>query len=456
MTTAKGSFYTTLVSGVLATFGALGCADAASNMQPNTGSVTQAETPGCAALTLPSQNSAAVFELGQHIEAGQELEVCALQQVGPEDIWLNSTDMMLSKGSHHGLLWLTDYDELPELDRSGDPIEIGKVVRCESAAFGRFSVIRPLAGSQGTGNITAPGVLPPDVAERIPANAYVVTNLHMLNSMDRAIDACMKVAVNAIPEHRVAQEAGVLFFYNPFIALAGHSTGQARMACAVTADIHLRTAVSHMHARGVGYRASWLDASPFADGTHTLQTLYETTEWDSPADKVWPEPLPLRAGNFIDYTCDYENAEARDVAQGFATSDEMCMFSGAYWPYEPSLTFCGTNTQGYTIGSGDHDGSTFMNCMLTNLQQPGATEACGSDGCTDYAARVAFQSCFRDACPAVGEYASGYLNCVKQNAGDCRSRCGGGTASDTGCLLNCLNHEKCPDVSASLAATQCH
>jgi hypothetical protein len=435
------------------------CGDAAKTspaQHPDAGTLQPASMPGCAALELSSKGAAAVFEIGQTIDSGRELEVCALYQVGPQDIWLNSTDTVLSKGSHHGLLWLTDYDTLPDQDRQGDPITVGKVVPCESAATGRFSVIRPLAGSQGVSNITAPGVFPSDVAERIPANSYVVMNLHMLNTTDAPIDACMKAAVNAIPKEQVAQQAGVLFFYNPSIAVPANSKAEARMACPITQDIMLRTSVSHMHARGVGYHASWLDGSPFASGTSEVQKLYETTSWDSPSDMIWPEPLQLKAGSFIDYTCQYENPEARDIAQGYDTTDEMCMFTGAYWPFDASMSFCGGGSPSFPIGSGTTDGPGFMNCFLTQSQRRGATEQCGSDGCTDYAARVAFQSCFTDACPAVGEFAGPYFGCVRKNSSACKTQCSdAGHANDTGCLLACVNGDKCKDFADSLSATRC-
>jgi hypothetical protein len=436
---------------------ACGGNDAPAAAVKDAGVVLQAETPGCAAIKLDTKNRAAMFEIGQTIAGGQELEVCAIYQVGPKDIWLNSTDTVLSKGSHHGLLWLTDYDTLPATDRLGDPIELGKVMPCESSANGRYSVIRPLAGSQGTSNITAPGVLPSDVAERIPANSYVVMNLHMLNTTDGPVDACMKAALNSIPQEQVTQEAGVLFFYNPFIAVGANASAQARMACPITQDITLRTSVSHMHARGVGYRASWLDGAPFASDTHEVQKLYETTSWDSPSDTVWQDPLQLKAGSFIDYTCEYENTGANDVAQGLDTSDEMCMFTGAYWPYDSSMSFCGSSTLSYPIGAGKTDGAGFINCFLTQAQRPGASQTCGSDGCTDYSARYAFQSCFIDACEAVGQYAGPYFRCVQQNGGACKTQCSSdaGQAADPGCVLSCLNGDKCKDIADPLTATKC-
>jgi hypothetical protein len=421
---------------------------------------TVAELPGCAALKLPSKAYALELELGLTLAAGEEHEVCAIHQVGPSTIHLNSSEMMMSTGSHHGVLWGTSYETLPDTDRLGDPIVLDKAVPCEGSATSRYEVTGVVSGSQGLSNVTAAGVLPDNVAVTLPANSYVVTNLHLLNTQDTPTDACMKVGLIDVPGEQVEQEAGALFFYDPFIAVAANSSSSARMACPIGHDILLKSASSHMHKHGVAYSAKLLDGNPLDPDTHEITTLYETTQWNSPEDRIFDDPLAIGQDQWIDYHCDYQNQTDRDVAQGLETVDEMCMFMGMYWPYDRNQAYCidsnmgsAVGSGGYQIGAGSMNGSGFMTCLLTAALSSGATESlCGYDECKNYEARYQFQSCFVSACPAVGKYARPYVNCFSAHSKDCSTSCAG---QPTSCALSCLNQDNCKAEADALTNAQC-
>jgi hypothetical protein len=453
---------------LLIAFAAAGCGSGSSSAnsartpdaaQPPPSMATGEAQPGCAELDVDPTKYDATFELGRELAASDEIEICAVQQTGDKDIWLNSTDVRLSAGSHHGLLWQTAYTTLPEADSEGDPIVVGQTVPCPGGANGRFKVTRPLAGSQGRVNGTGVGAFPKDVAMHVPAHSYVVLDLHMLNATDRSAGACMKVGIHGIPKDRVKQEGGVLFFYNPFITVAAGQSAHARMACPVTRDISLGSAVSHMHKSGVGYEAKWLDGDPLEPGTQLREMLYTTTQWDEPIDTVWPTPRALKAGDFIDYTCEYQNQTSHDVAQGLGTNDEMCMFVGSYWPYDEALQYCarpGTGfdasaSAGYSIGSGELDGPGFKDCVLNANYDGGAGEQCSFAHCKNYPARYAWQACFTRACPAIGRYTRAYLDCLADNGDACKQQCNTGPA---GCALDCID-DKCKTETAALMTTPC-
>ncbi|MCG8555996.1 MAG: collagen-like protein [Proteobacteria bacterium] len=381
---------------------------------------------GCRGLTLSAQEWDEVFEIGQFIASGEEREVCSLHRTGPEDLFMSESEVIMNKGSHHGLLFLTGYTEVPAKDLKGEPVELGKVVPCEDAPNSRFDVTSVLSGSQGTGNLTADGQIPEGVALRIPANSLVVMNYHLLNATDEDLSACMKIGLKGIPRAEVQQEAGVLFFYNPFISVPAQGMARARMACPMTQDIQLGSAVSHMHARGVGYSARWLDASPYDPSSSTIQMLYETTEWEAPEPRVFETPLELKTGQWIDYECQYENPEQRDVAQGLDTSDEMCMFIGLYWPKNDALSNCamerdeGIVNAGYNIGDGALSGAGFLECLWNG---PLDFETCGSKRCRSPEDRYATQACFTQSCEAVGQFSRAYLDCAGDNLDTCQRQC---------------------------------
>jgi hypothetical protein len=386
--------------------------------------------------------------------------VCALFDSGPLPISLNSSEVEVSLGSHHGVLWQTSYQTLPEKDLRGDPITLGEVVPCEGSATSRYDVTGIVAGSQGKGNLTAPGALPPDAALTLPAHTYLVMNFHILNSSDQAFDSCMKVGLVEIPPAQVKHEAGVLFLYDPFIAVAPGASASARMACPFNQTTYLKSAASHMHKRGVNYVARWLDGDPLDPGTEPIETLYETDQWDAPLDKIWDEPIAIEPGQWIDYRCDYQNPGLEKVAQGLDTTDEMCVFSGMYWPKDSNTSFClnpqkpsqGPGSGGYQIGNGTMDGLSFMYCVLLADFDHGAGARCGRQECENYDAMYAFQSCFVDACPAIGKYTRSYLQCIKSNGGTCSKQCDG---EGQQCLLDCLNGDKCFAQADALTTTLC-
>jgi hypothetical protein len=373
---------------------------------------------------------------------------------------MNRSELRLSPGSHHGLLWQTTYRELPDVDLQGDTISLGKAVPCQGGANGRYAVTRTLAGSQGRTNITGAGVFPDDVALALPAHSYVVLDLHMLNATPHATNACLKVGLVGIAKQQVKQEGGVLFMYNSFVTVPAGQASRARLACPVPKDVMLATAVSHMHKLGVGYQANWLDGDPFDPATSVRDTLYTTTDWDDPIDTVWPEPRALRAGDFIDYTCEYQNPSDHDVAQGLGTSDEMCMFTGAYWPQDLAFDYCAragsgieaTGSAGYSIGTGQLDAQGFMDCVLSADYAGGAAEQCSAERCKNYPARYAWQSCFTQACPALGRYTRAYVDCLGDNNDACTQQCAGAAGT---CVLDCFREDKCKRESDALLATAC-
>ena len=107
----------------------------------------------------------------------------------------------------------------------------------------------------------------------------------------------------------------------------------------ITQDVHLVSAVSHAHKRLVGYTANLLTGDPENGGT-SVGSLYTGSAWDSPTPSRFSQPIALTKGQWIDYQCQYDNPENRNIAQGLQTTDEMCMFIAPYWPRDPNLDAC--------------------------------------------------------------------------------------------------------------------
>jgi hypothetical protein len=223
----------------------------------------------------------------------------------------------------------------------------------------------------------------------VPGNAVVLMNTHYLNAAPQPLDTEARITVWPVDPASVSDEAGVLFFYNFWIAVPPHGEAEARMRCPIRRDLTLYDAQSHMHARGVGYDASLLHA----DGTS--QPLYASQSWENVPVTTFAPGQPLPAGSAIDYRCRYHNDEERLVVQGLTTRDEMCMFIGVYWPRDEVTERCALDADYFT--------SDFAATHVGH-----GTTAC-ADSLDCFAAATAddrgagFSACIDASCPAQAE-----------------------------------------------------
>ena len=166
----------------------------------------------------------------------------------------------------------------------------------------------------------------------------------------------MRINLWTRPRAEVTTEGDLLFLYNPFIKVAANGGGRARWRCPVARDITIANLQSHMHRRGVGYQAQ------VAGGP----VIYQTTSWQQVPVARFDGGLAVAAGSQLDYWCDYDNAEARDVYQGTRSTDEMCMLIGSYYPADPALANClaaDGSLAGEWIGNGTATCAATLGCL---------------------------------------------------------------------------------------------
>lgn len=377
---------------------------------------------GCDAIELQAPELGVQIQMPVFVPADQEREYCMLYQV-PEGFKLGWSDGRYTIGSHHALIEKTDYTEIPTETNSGEPFDGDPRVPhpCQNAgdlwanrgviAGGRDVESALLQERAGTLEQELRR-LPDNVAVTIEAGDVLLINFHMINytSEDRA--SCYKANLHGVPEDEVDHEAGVIFFYNPFITIPAGGTAEAHHACPITEDVNLVTAVSHMHERGVGYTATLWDGDPTEEGSTMLRELHSSTDWEDPDTDVFDPILELKAGQWIDWRCEYDNTEDRDISQGLKSTDEMCMFIGQYYPQNEQLESCGGGGffDGTLMSRGTLDGEAFLDCFF-------ADEVVIVGGGDD-PARYHTLSCFTDACPATAKTLTPYLACLARADGE--------------------------------------
>lgn len=371
---------------------------------------------GCDAIELapPKRGEGIQVSIDMPLAAGEERQICKLV-VADEKVNLNWAEGIYSHGSHHGLTARTMYrDALPTENVRGETVDASQVATCESLTsdwevLGIVGSGHPVAGNPATG-LNPKGTLPKDVALKIDAGEVLIVNLHMINVTEKPIHACYKQNLYGIPDAQVKREAGTMFYYNSFITVPGHSRSTAKMACPISQNVSLAAQVSHMHKRGVGYTATLLDGDPLGGGA-AVKTLYEGSAWEEPVVKVNSPAESLSVGQWIQWECDYQNDEDRNVSQGQQTTDEMCMFRATYWPRSAEMDWCMApgSTDLYSasrlLADGGMDGAEFLACWNASPQKI-------SDGSEEE--RFASQRCFTESCARVSgrvnEFSAGVLD----------------------------------------------
>ena len=341
MDTAAWAKHSSLLLALCVT--SLGCSD--SNEPDDTGAT--------GLLAPPPEGAGVQFKMQTTIEPGKEVEHCQFFTVGDEDLHVNRDEIRFSTGSHHVLLYLTTYDEIPTKTNDDETIDPDAVFDCSEGVQSKFDVAGLIGGSQNAAG-SAMIDLPEDTAITVKAGTVLLMNSHYINTSSKPIEPEVRINLHTIPAENVKQEGGVLFWYNPFIHVAKNASASARMGCTIPDDINISTLQSHMHRRGVDYVAE------LYEGNKT-KTVYETTAWEDVPVKHLSPAMQVAKGDRIEFECRYKNTESRDIWQGPRTTDEMCMLLGSYYPKRSGLQFCFSSAN--WRGNGDTSCKESLDCV---------------------------------------------------------------------------------------------
>lgn len=351
---------------------------------------TPSGASGDALLDPPAEGEGFQLRMQTSIAPGVEGEWCKFVMGPDDDFYLNRDQVRFTTGSHHFLLYETSYSEIPTQNDDGEPVDTSGIFDCSAGATAGWSVTKLLGGSQN-GDGASVGGFPPNVAMRVPGKRALLMNAHYLNATDETLEPEVAINLFTVPEAQVEVEGDLLFLYNPFIKVGASGTGRARWRCPVQGDITLGNVQSHMHRRGVGFAGMLAGEAPF----------YENTDWDDVPVKVFDPGMSIAAGERLDYYCDYQNTEARDVYQGPRTTDEMCMLVGPYWPADVRTSNCldaDYQLAGEWVGNGDVSCAETWTCVVATFDDP------------DVVSRIA--DCLDAASPAISREISAALDCV--------------------------------------------
>jgi hypothetical protein len=375
------------------------CSSGSSTATPGPAASTDAGSAGDGA-TAPPAGPSVTFEMQTTIAASAEDERCKFVTT-TEDLWIHQEQVRYTPGSHHFILWNTTYTSIPTTDINGNTVDTSGVFECPGGPPAAWTVDRYVGGSQAANAPNVLGSLPDDVALHITAGSVLMMDLHVLNASANALPVTVTIDLQGIPASQARREAGIYFFYNPFIAIPPNASSHAEMSCPVTSAVTLTTQQTHMHKWGLGGVANLEDSSG-----KVLKQLYTSDTWSDPAVTAWTTPpMTLQAGQQIEYECNYQNDGDTTIIQGLsAQTNEMCVLVGAYYPRDTKFETCGTTGNFADQGSA----ATFIGTGTATCFD---TLDCLQGAMTS----ESFFSCMVNSCPSVATPLTQVLDC-QENA----------------------------------------
>ncbi len=393
------------------------------------------------ALAPPAAGKGIQITMTDTIEPGVDTERCMFYKVGAEPLNMVKQLIEYTPGSHHLLIYLTPYTDIPTKTLGGQTIDTTGVFPCgTNGPTGDWDVTNLVGGAQIAKGAPSIDGFPAGTAIKIPAGAVLLVNSHYLNAGETPLVTKAYINIYTIPAAEVTQEAGILFFYNPIIRVPSLGEAVARQRCPIKSDINLVGIESHMHRRGIGYVANSLNP-----GTGAAEELFKTDKWADIETKILAPARSVKAGQLIDYTCSYKNTENRLVLQGRTTKDEMCVFAAPYYPRDLKSEYCsmtddikGRYLGGLWVGSGIKTGAETAGCFMAAQ----ALEVDKGDS---------FYGCVIDSCPKISKETSDVARClISKGLGMCGTEC----STDPTACKTCIS-TKCGGYFGTLAAAAC-
>lgn len=200
-------------------------------------------------LEPPAPGEGVQFRMTTQLGPGVEAEHCQFVEAPDQVTWVSSNLVRFTQGSHHVLLYETDYEAIPTENEHGVEIDTSRVFDCSDGASDGWRLTKMIGGSQnGDGDSLLD--FPDGVAMPVRAGAVLLMNAHYINASDQPIEPEVRINMYTIPEETVVAEGDVLFLYNPLIRVPENGESRARWRCPVHQDITIANVQSHMHARG--------------------------------------------------------------------------------------------------------------------------------------------------------------------------------------------------------------
>jgi hypothetical protein len=256
------------------------------------------------------------------VAATFERELFLYRRVGnPEDIYVNRIVTRVRFNTHHMLL-MTFKPETPE--RIFPPYDVLRDIRAPDGSM-RYENMLVMGWQQFFAGANTPfedKQLPPGVALRLPANASIDLNAHVVNTSTQPTNGEAYINLHTVPASQV-QKLALPFYlmHDTFELPVGQRTTVTRTFL-FDRPMTILMLTSHNHELGERFEIR------IAGGPRNGELVYTSTDWKHPVILWLDRPILLQPGEGLTSVVTYNNTRPYTVYHGLLTTDEMNIMRG--------------------------------------------------------------------------------------------------------------------------------
>jgi hypothetical protein len=255
------------------------------------------------------------------LEPGEEVtSLCLSWKLNnDEPVFFNSVTMNAGPGWHHsnwfyvpsGLYSVEDgvWDCRGEFDQL-DAAVAGGVLFAQS--------------TQATDETQA---FPPGAVVEIPPDSVVVSQIHLLNVGDEAIETGVKMTIAGIAEDEIEIKLNPLSFTFDQLAIPPQQRSRFEVDCDMEEayggplEMSLYYVLPHYHSFAEGMDVLLSGGERDGETVHRIEARI-----GEPLGTMLSPPLSMSGSTGIRFACNYDNGTDRTIGYGNSGEDEMCIF----------------------------------------------------------------------------------------------------------------------------------
>lgn len=285
--------------------------------------VEDTSTPADTTIVIPTTRppivtTATTFAGDWVMQPGKEVTKCVVKRLtNPEVLWVSQVRTVLSKGSHHLIVYKSD-----------ETVERATPFNCEPFVETLKGQTFPLMITQIREETLT---FPNGIAFKFEPNQMVRLEAHYLNYFPNDITAHADVYFDGIAASDVVAEANMLFYGNPDLKIPKGPYSTPWRFLSVLPGTNVFAITGHTHAYGTSVEIAKSDSVE-----NVGETVYpgqgETFVWDEPPVTRFAPALSFDEGEGFRYRCSWNNTSAGQVEFGESANAEMCFLWAYYYP----------------------------------------------------------------------------------------------------------------------------
>lgn len=268
---------------------------------------------GSAGALPPPANGFQIKPAAVMLAAGEEKYVCfSVTLKEGADVAVTEFQSSATEVVHHFEVFQT---LAPEPDGFSD---------CSQTLI-KVSWLPMFGGGAGAGGLK----LPDGAGFKIPKDAQLLLQLHLLNATTSPVSTTVAVNLSYAAHPTAVTPAGIFAMGTMNLTLPPSTAGiQAGSHCSLGKQLDVFAVQPHMHRLGTR-----ITLEHGADQS-SASVVYKRDPWVFGVQPIDAFATTINKGDYLAATCTFDNPTAAPVSYGESTKDEMCYFVLFYTPFD--------------------------------------------------------------------------------------------------------------------------